>query len=339
MELLELTLPPWNTQRFKTLAARVPNEVWDASTDCNLPFWAGKQDWKRTIIKILESSQGFRSENFPEVGEQDWLEQEGPLLPDRQHFDSAYLWRIGQALYQSLFPPDSTLKRVLQHSLRLSEQHGTDLHLRLKFAEDSRKRSHLADYPWELLHDGQRFLLHQRARLSRYIAYEASRPQLPAQEEVRVLLISARPQRLAQLTQEEQQAVQVGLERAQDVGLVQLQILLSPTRKDLNRYLTDCSSEQMPQVLHFDAHEVFGKRCTNPGCLTMHPGIRAASCRAWGQWLPEPQGYLAFATEQVQTGRVLPKLLISCNLTRSRPCPHCPSRPSLMNSTLCTSRL
>ncbi|PSB22889.1 hypothetical protein C7B76_02335 [filamentous cyanobacterium CCP2] len=298
MELLELTLSPVNDQRFLANASRVPDGVGDATTECDLPFWVGKQDWRRTIIKILESSQGFRSENFPEMEEQDWLEQEGLLLPSRQHFDSAYLRRIGQALYQSLFPPDSPLKQVLQHSLRLTEQHNTDLHLRLKFAADSGKRSRLADYPWELLHDGQRFLLHHRVRLSRYIAHEASPPKLSAQEQIRVLLISARPQGLAQLTQAEQQAIQVGLERAQDAGLVQLQILPTPARRTLNRYLTDCTSEQLPQVLHFDGHGVFGRRCGNPGCLTMHSGIKVESCRVCGQRLPEPQGYLAFETEE-----------------------------------------
>jgi CHAT domain-containing protein len=301
MLLLELTLSPVNDQRFRAIASRVPDGVGDASTECDLPFWVGEKDWRRSIIKILEGSQGFRSENFPEAGERDWLEQERLLPPCEHHFDSAYLQRIGQKLYQSLFPPDSPLKQVLQHSLRLSEQQNCDLHLRLKFAADSSERSRLADYPWELLYDGQRFLLHHRVRLSRYIAYEAAPPQLPAQNHVRVLLISARPQGLAQLTREEQQAIQTGLERAQNAGLVQLQMLPSPTRKALNRYLTDCSSEEMPQVLHFDGHGIFGKRCTNPECLTMHSGIKAESCRACRQQLPNnPQGYLAFETEQGQ---------------------------------------
>jgi len=296
MELLELTLSAVNARRFLAIASRAPKGVGDASTECDLPFWVGDQDWRITIIKVLESSQGFRSENFPEEGEQDWLKQERLLLPGQQHFDSGYLKRIGFALYQSLFPADSDLKQVLQHSLRLCEDRSSDLHLRLKFAADSGQRSRLADYPWELLHDGQRFLLHQRVRLSRYIAYESPPPKLVAQEMLRVLLISARPQGLPQLTQEEQQAIQEGLKRAQDAGFVQLQILPSPTRKALNRYLTDCSSQEMPQVLHFDGHGVFGKRCPNPSCLTMHPGIKAESC--CGQLLPQAQGYLAFESEQ-----------------------------------------
>lgn len=300
MELLELTLSPLDKKRFLAIATRVPNGIGDASTDCHLPFWVDEQDWRRTVIKVLESSQGFRVEHYPELGEQDWLEQEGLLLPDRQRFHPAYLEQVGQSFYRSLFPPDSDLKQVFLHSLRLAEQRQTDLHLRLKVAATSVERSRLADYPWELLHDGQRFLLHQKVRLSRYIAYDASSPCLPVQQSLRVLLVSARPQGLPQLSLEEQQAIQMGLQRAQETGLVQLHILPSPTRKALNRYLTDCSPEQLPQVLHFDGHGVFGKRCTNAVCLTLHAGIKVEACRACGQTLPAPQGYLAFETEQGQ---------------------------------------
>jgi len=300
IELLELTLTPLDERRFLAIPTRVPEGIGDASTECNLPFWVGEQDWRRTIIKVLESSQGFRAEHYPEPGEQDWLEQEGLLLPDHQRFHPAYLQRVGQSLYHSLFPADSGLKRVFLHSLRLAEQRDTDLHLRLKFAAASAERSRLSDYPWELLHDGQRFLLHQKVRLSRYIAYDASPPHSPTQQNLRVLLLSARPQGLPQLTLEEQQAIQLGLQRAQDNGLVQLYLLPSPTRKALNRYLTDCSPEQLPQVLHFDGHGVFGKRCTNAACLTLHAGTKSESCRACGQPLAAPQGYLAFETEQGQ---------------------------------------
>ena len=295
MELLELYLSPVNERRFQAIATQRPNGVGDGSAEGDLPFWVGDRDWRRTVIKILEDSGEFRLENFPEAGEQDWLVRESILHADRQHFHSAYLQRIGQSLYQSLFPSDSSLKQAFQYSLRLAEQRHTDLHLCLKFAADSAKRSRLADYPWELLHDGQRFLLHQKVRLSRYIAYESSPPRFLGQEQIRVLLFSARPQGLPQLSSKEQQAVRNGLQRASDAGSVQLQLLPSPTRKELNRYLTDCSPEQLPHILHFDGHGVFGKRCT--ACSTMHPGIKAEFCKACERPLPDPYGYLVFETE------------------------------------------
>ena len=295
MELLELYLSQLDERQFQAIANRVPDGFGDGSAEGNLPFWTGERDWRRTVIKILESNGEFRAANFPEAGEADWLVGEGILLADRQHFNPTYLQRIGQSLYQSLFPSDSFLKQALQYSLRLAEQRHTDLHLCLKFATDSTQRSRLADYPWELLHDGQRFLLHQKVRLSRYIAYESSPPRFLGQEQIRVLLLSTRPQRLPRLSSEEQQAVQAGLKRASDAGLVQLQLLPASTRKELNRYLTDCSPEQVPHVLHFDGHGVFGKRCT--ACSTMHRGIKAESCKACAQPLPDPYGYLVFETE------------------------------------------
>ena len=300
MELLELYLSPLDAQRFQAIATRSPEGVGDASTESVLPFWLDGQDWRLTIIKTLESSR-FRPENFSEADEQEWLVHEGLLLPDRQSFHTAYLQKVGQSLYCSLFPPDGALKQAFLHSLRLAEQRHTDLHLRLKFAAASVERSRLADYPWELLHDGQRFLLHQKVRLSRYIAHDASPPSFPAQESLRVLLVSARPQGLPQLSLKEQQAIQLGLQRAQDAGSVQLHILPSPTRKALSRYLTECLPEQLPQVLHFDGHGVFGKRCSNSDCLSLHAGIKLESCRTCGRRLPdEPQGYLVFETEQGQ---------------------------------------
>jgi hypothetical protein len=142
----------------------------------------------------------------------------GVAAADRQNFHAAYLERIGQSLYLSLFPPDSEIKQAFLHSLRLVEQHNTDLHLRLKFAVNSVERSRLADYPWELLHDGQRFLLHQRVRLSRYIAYDASAPSVSTQQSFGAADL-ARPQGLPQLSLKEQQAIKLGLQRAQDAGL------------------------------------------------------------------------------------------------------------------------
>lgn len=298
MELLELYLSPLDGRRFKAIATRKPEGVGDAETECELPFWVGEQDWRTTVIKVLEGDRGFQSSHFPGAEEQDWLVGQGLLRPDRQTFDPAYLQRMGQALYRSLFPPDSATKTALQQSLRRVEQRQTDLHLRLKFSADSGQRSRLADYPWELLQDGQRFLLHQQLRLSRYIAYESVPPQVAAQETIQVLLVSARPQGLPQLSQAEQEAVREGLLRAEQAGRVQVQVLAKATERELSRYLTDCLPEQRPQVLHFDGHGVFGKRCEV--CQTVYSGMRAASCDRCKQALLPPQGYLAFETEQGQ---------------------------------------
>ncbi|MBD2073044.1 CHAT domain-containing protein [Phormidium sp. FACHB-592] len=302
MELLELYLSPRDAQRFQAIATRLPVGVGDAATDCVLPFWVGEQDWRKTIIKVLESSQGFRAEHYPEPGEQAWLEQEGLLLPDRQSFHAAYLERIGQSLYRSLFPPDSEIKQAFLNSLRVAEQHNTDLHLRLKFAAKSVERSRMADYPWELIHDGQRFLQHRQVIVSRYIAYEALSPALLPQKQLLVLLIAPRAedatQKLTKLSDAEQQAIRLGLSKAAAEGLVVLESLPKATLKALSTDLAQRAETQMPQVLHFDGHGLFGKRCVNPQCGQIHTGIKVERCRSCSQLLPEPTGFLLFEDEQ-----------------------------------------
>jgi hypothetical protein len=228
--------------------------------------------------------------------------QEALLTEDRKSFHPAYLETIGQALYRSLFPIGSTLRSTFESSLRLAEQAGEDLHLRLKFPADSAKRSRLADYPWELLHDRDRFLLHRNVVLSRYIAYEALPPRLIGQEQLRVLLVSSsacdQAQKLPKLSDAEQQAVRQGLMKAEDLGAIALEQLSTVTRKGLSIYLTDCAPEQRPQVIHFDGHGLYGKRCINPGCRQIHKGIQVEQCSCCQQQLPEPEGFLLFEHEQ-----------------------------------------
>ena len=228
--------------------------------------------------------------------------QEALLTPDRQSFHPAYLEKVGQALYLALFPVDSSLRSTFEAALRLAEQASVDLHLRLKFAAESAKRSRLADYPWELIHDGQRFLLHRGVVLSRYIAYEALPPALPSQERLRVLLISSSAsdpaQGLAKLSDTEQQAIREGLAKAQASGAIRLEQLSRVTRKGMSAYLTDCAPQERPQVIHFDGHGLYGKRCINPECRQIHAGIKVERCSRCQQLLPEPEGFLLFEHEQ-----------------------------------------
>jgi len=295
MALLEIYLSSIDERRFQVSVTRSP--VGGGSDTCNLPFWQGEQNRHNTIIKILESNGGFRAQDFPEPGEQDWLAEANLLIPDGQHFHPAYQQQIGQRLYQSLFS-DNALNQTFQSALRLAERDNERLHLRLKFATNAAERSHLADYPWELLHDGQRFLVLRQIYLSRYIDYEASPPNLPVQTQLRLLLVSSRPQApgLAQLPEREQNAIRRGLQRASDAGTIQLQTLDSATLDRLSVYLTDLQDE-VPQILHFDGHGVYGKWCQNPLCQLFNPGIKATKCRACFGPLPFPKGYLVFEND------------------------------------------
>lgn len=296
MQLFEIYLSPLDAKRFLAIATR--SEAGDGQAESSLPFWASEQDWRTTVIKTLELSQGFRPDYFPQPAEQAWMQQVKILTPDAKSLHPAYLAHIGQALYEALFPAGSSLRQAFQTALRLAEQAETGLQLRLKFAANSAQRSRLADYPWELIHDGQRFLEHRQVVVSRYIAYEAVPPKIAQQQQLKVLLLSPRAADPAQgmqpLSSAEQLAVGVGLASAEAAGAIVLERLTLVTRQSLSVYFTQQRPEQLPQVLHFDGHGLFGKRCMNLACRQMHAGIKVDICQHCGQQLPQAQGFLVF---------------------------------------------
>jgi hypothetical protein len=156
MNLFELYLTPLDAKQFRVMVTQSLIAS-DGEADTTLPFWAEDEDWRTTIVKTLEAT-GWRSDVdlFPRPGEQDWMIAANILSANRDNFSPDYLARIGQALYESLFPMGK-IREAFQVALRGAEVAGEALHLRLKFPAEAAKRSRLADYPWELLHDGQRF--------------------------------------------------------------------------------------------------------------------------------------------------------------------------------------
>lgn len=299
MKLLEIYLSPIDEQRFQAIVNQSPGG--DGFAESALPFWEGDQDWRTTLIKTLELSSGYQSEVFAKAGEQNWMVQAGLLTADRQSFHPQYLEVTGQALYQSLLPVGSSLRSTFETALRFCEQSGEDLHLRLKFAANSAQRSRLADYPWELLHDGQRFLLRRSVMLSRYIAYEAVPPALSSLEQLRVLLVSSSAsdsqQGLRPLSSDEQVAVQKGLAKAQASGKIALKQLPTVTRRGLSTYLTECVPDERPHIIHFDGHGLYGKRCSNPQCQQIHVGTKRKRCDRCNYQLPDAEGFLLFEHE------------------------------------------
>ena len=297
MLLLECDLSSIDAQRFRTITTHSP--VGDGRAESKLPFWDGDVDRRTTIIKLLEVSGQIEPDVlFADDAERHWLVQQQLLTADEASLTPDYLEIIGQGLYQSLFPADNALRSTLASALRMAEQMGEPLHLRLKYGDDASKRSRLADYPWELLHDGERFLLHDAVGLSRYLAYEALAPALPAQERLNVLLLSSSatdpsPQ-LASLPDVEQQAVRQGLRKAFDAGLIRLTQLEKVTWQGLSRYSTDCEPNTSPQVVHFDGHGFYGKRCKNPECRQIHSGTKVQRCSRCQQTLPAPEGFVLF---------------------------------------------
>jgi CHAT domain-containing protein len=193
----------------------------------------------------------------------------------------------------------SEVENALLAAQRVAESEKKQLHIRLKFKENVVERSRLADYPWELLHDGKKFLLHQQVTISRYIAYESVPPNLAKVEQLNVLLISSSASDselgLNPFEGTEQKAILKGLKSAKEKGYINFKKLDEATLDNLREYLTENRENKAPHVLHFDGHGLFGKRCSH--CGAMNKGVKAVTCRKCDLQLPQPQGYLVFEDE------------------------------------------
>ncbi|MBD3883911.1 CHAT domain-containing protein [Phormidium tenue FACHB-886] len=298
MELLSLYLSAIDDAYFKVIAR---SSVGQSEVDSRLPFFETRDRWRTTLIKALEVNE-FRSSAFQREGEQDWLVEQGLLSEDRESFHPTMLARIGQAMYEVLFPVGG-MRDVLQRAIAQAENNETQLHIQLEFNAEITKRSRLPDYPWELVHDGQKFLVHHQVRFSRYIAYIANVTKLPLVQKLNVLLVSSTASdgdnELLPLSNKEQQAVLKGLRKPEEEGLIQVNQLKPATLNQLRAYLTDNRGEQSPHIFHFDGHGLFGRRCNVDSCRTIHKDLSIKKCKTCGVTLPdEPQGYLLFETEE-----------------------------------------
>ncbi len=292
MKLLELYLTPVGVHRLRVIASGCG----EGEVESELPFWDEEVDRLSTVLKAVATARGYEPKQFEEAGERDWMIKAGILSADGVGFQADHQKVIGQALYKVLFA--DRVSGVLQVALRSAEAEGKGLHLRLKFAADPVERSRLADYPWELLHDGTRFLLlRSGVSLSRYITDAMIPAQVERKERLRVWLVSSKAAdqslEMGALPDLEREAIAQGLTKAEAVGLISLNIRPRAERRALQRDLTDCSPEERPHVLHFDGHGLYGQRCCS--CLRLHNTVRRSRCatEGCGQGLPEPEGFLA----------------------------------------------
>jgi hypothetical protein len=90
----------------------------------------------------------------------------------------------------------------------------------------------------------------------------------------------------------EREAIRQGLQKAQEQGKIQLELLSPPTLNRLRQRLLERQASPIPHVLHFDGHGFFGKRCNEDGCRKAYKqNVTQCEC---GALLGEPQGYLVF---------------------------------------------
>ena len=296
-ELLELLLSPLSAtpNQFKVTVTQSP--AGEGSAESDLPFVEAGQDWRSTLIRSLELSS-FQPEYFT-APEQAWMVKAQLLAENALVFHPHCRQMIGQVLYRALIPPQSKVERLLNESIQIAKTRGVQLLVQLKFEEDAVQIARLPDYPWELIHDGTGFLLHNQVGFSRYIAFPAVPPSLSAVEQVNVLLISSgasdRSLGFNPLPKKERSTIAESLKAAIGSQRIRLEELPQPTLDELAAYLTQHSGKEAPHLLHFDGHGLLGKQCSE--CRRMHKGTKAQQCKRCSTPLPDAQGYLLFEDE------------------------------------------
>jgi len=249
--------------------------------------WYPKTEWQAVFLslELLEKD--------PKTWPQGKVRQKAQalrlFLPDRPSDDRFEI--IGRRLYDAVFCSEeirSVLDRLLHpdNEMPVIEFHIED--------EDSR----LQAYPWELLHNGKRFLFEgYHAFPVRHIHFDEPITQLELTEALTVLYIAPRPD----MSSHKGYANLPILEKCylEDLNRrfpdhLALKSLPDNTLDALHRYLIDSSGPT--HVVHIDAHGGFGWLCH---CKRLNPpsAEQCYQCEKPRSKDQRNRGYLAFGTD------------------------------------------
>ncbi|OLB31932.1 MAG: hypothetical protein AUH05_19060 [Ktedonobacter sp. 13_2_20CM_53_11] len=197
------------------------------------------------------------------------------------------------------------LRSVIQRTLR---RRGT-VALTFSFAPDC---DDFARYPWELLHNGEHFLLASGIfSLTRALLRpgETLGCDLPVQPPMRMLYISATPRNCTPLeTERSFEAMQRALAGPIEKGQVWLDRLEQVTFDDLVTYLSSHGGAGLLEdnetvlpcyAIHFDGHGAFGRLCPDEDCQKLNDAeeSKCVDCQAPLSRV-RPQTYLSFCNEE-----------------------------------------
>ena len=287
--------------------------------------------------------------------------------------DDHELSEIGQRLFQALcgtpangssprasveHSVQAMLRSVIQRTLR---RRGT-VALTLSFAADC---DEFVAYPWELLHNGEHFLLASGVfTLTRALL----RPDLPSQCELpiypplRVLYIGSSPSDCLPLeTEQSYESLRRGLSSLIEEGQLELNRLEPPTFDELVRYLNSAGGASAFEdqetsipcyVIHYDGHGAFGRLCPAENCDELND-VDARRCSACSTPLGKvkPQTYLCFCDDEGRNRYIgtasLRELLVStdvrlavfsaCETARLEDIGHHKHRRAAVDATLATA--
>lgn len=273
---LQLTLREGDALEVRT----VDSPAGEAFAYSRLPYSAAELPVVLRALQGLPLDQVAHTEAHVRT-----LKHHGLIAPNRIAPDIHA--RVGQQLYSALFAgQNGHLLRTALSALR----QGQAASLQLRFDNEE---AHVARFPWELIHDGREHLVASgQLTLIRYLTCPKPRPTLRLEQPLRVLYIQARPGDIEPLPLFDEQEIVRRQIAAARVG--QLDLLTPPTYQELLLRLP----AGLHQVIHFDGHGSYDRRC--PACgsrnLPHHIVCQNRICGADLRSCP-PQGYLAFEDE------------------------------------------
>jgi CHAT domain-containing protein len=248
---------------------------------------------KGTLLKALEV--GVFQDVFSDE-ELSWLVKVNLLDSEKTHFLSL-LKNVGQMLYQAMFHSNKEAEAKL-HESRVICGNTQRLHVQLMVNEGDERSVRLFDYPWELLYEGKYFLTQRNIVFSRYIAYGEPLPELHRAEKLRVLLVSLNASdpsmELPEIPAKEFDEIYNRLNSEQ---AIQVKPLTPSSFSEFGNYLARLRPHEIPHVIHFHGHGLFGKHCTD--CRRICAVVGQKSCvQCGGRNFTIPQGYLLFRDDE-----------------------------------------
>jgi len=226
---------------------------------------------------------------------------------------------VGQRLFQALCGSEKTatlrdesaeqsvqamLRRVIQRTLR----HRGTVALTFSFAPGC---DEFVRYPWELLHNGEHFLLASGVFTLTRALLRPDEPvsnELPVRTPLRILYLSATPGDCVSLdTGRSLEALGRALANLTETEDVILDKLEQVTYDQLVEYmasyggvsrLNDAETTIPCYVVHFDGHGAYGRLCPNTHCGRLNE-IDARQCDCGASLKgSKPQTYLSFCDEE-----------------------------------------
>jgi hypothetical protein len=258
---------------------------------------------------------------FREDQRQQWMVKEEILTPEKK-INPGFREKIGKKLYDVLFRDDN-VKTVLINARNDQESLLIQLAIKTDNPDDSQNNSKLLyDYPWELLWEkNSSFLANDKIRFDRYILLPSPPPELPKVQLLKVLLLfpNAEDQehKLCKLPETKLQQLRQAIqgENRNQISLLNLSENII-TYDALQQYLNQNRGDQSPNVIHFEGHGLFGKKCVCNRLITDNQQ-RICPNSECKRLLDQPQGYLLFQTDKGKPHYVsaddLGKLLVEHN--------------------------